>query len=228
MKHNEPLFSIMDLDSFFRGKKIMDIYITNPIFTKMKNLNLSTIFYAAFCMLFLLSTFAMAQNPRPRKSPKASVMQRIGADTDIVISYSRPGVKGRTIWGDLVPYGMYPGNRYSKDQPYPWRAGADENTTIEFNNDVLIEGEKIPAGKYGLHMVASEDEFQIMFNKKNDAWGSFSYNPDDDVLVVKVTPENAEYTEWLEFGFEDLSDTGATAFLQWDELKIPFRIELPE
>lgn len=190
---------------------------------KIKIILLSGIFALVFVAFTHLS---LAQDAKPRKSPKATVTQRIGADTDITIDYSRPGVKGRTIWGDLVPYGMYPGNNYSNNNPFPWRAGANENTTIEFNNDLLIEGEKISAGKYGLHMLASEDEFKIMFNKKNDAWGSYSYNADDNALVISVTPEKAEHKEWLEYGFENLSDTGATAYLRWEKHKIPFKIQL--
>lgn len=177
-------------------------------------------------ILFVLSNnFAFAQDG-PRKSPKASVSQRIGVDTDIAIDYSRPAVKGRTIWGDLVPYGMYPGNKYSKEKPFPWRAGADENTTIEFNHDLMIEGKKIAAGKYSIHMLAAQSEFKIMFNKNNSAWGSYSYNADEDALVVSVKPVKDANMEWLAFGFEDLSDTGATAYLRWEKLKIPFKIEL--
>lgn len=176
-------------------------------------------------VLMTYNNFVIAQDG-PRKSPKATISQRIGVDTDIVIDYSRPAVKGRTIWGDLVPYGMNPGNSYSKDKPYPWRAGANENTTIEFNHDLMIEGKKIPAGKYSIHMVPSQTAFKIMFNKNNSAWGSYSYNADDDVLVVNVTPTKGENSEWLEYGFDNLSDSGATAYLKWEKLIIPFKIEL--
>ena len=177
-------------------------------------------------VMMALAVDLQAQNDKPRKSPKAVTSQRIGVDTDITIDYSRPGVKGRKIWGELVPYGMYPGNKYSKDKPFPWRAGANENTTIEFNNDLKIEGKAIPAGKYGIHMLASEQSFKIMFNKKNADWGSYSYDASQDALVVEVTPVKAAHTEWLEYGFEDLSDNGATAYLKWEELKIPFKVEL--
>ena len=180
-------------------------------------------------LAFLLFTIAVpAQDAKPRKSPKASVMQRVGVDTDITIDYSRPAVKGREIWGALVPYGMNPGNKYSKGKPYPWRAGANENTTIEFNHDLLIEGQRIPAGKYSIHMLPSETEFKIMFNKKNDLWGSYAYDPAEDALVVSVKPVPASFTEWLEYGFDGLSDNGATAYLKWEKLKIPFKIELAE
>ena len=156
------------------------------------------------------------------------IRDRLGVDTDITIEYSRPGVKGRKIWGELVPYGMAPGNRYSKDQPYPWRAGANENTTIEFNKDLLIEGNKLPAGKYGIHMIPSEEDWTIIFSAKNDAWGSYAYNQEEDALRIKVTPEKAPHQEWLRYGFDDLAGTSATAFLHWEELKVPFKISLPE
>ncbi len=181
----------------------------------------------AITFLFV-AVIAFAQDAKPRKSPKASVTQRIGVDTDITIDYSRPGVKGRAIWGDLVPYGLTPGNKYSKGKPFPWRAGANENTTIEFNHDLLIEGKKIPAGKYSIHMVPSETEFKIMFNKKNDLWGSYAYDPAEDALVISVKPVPTAHTEWLEYGFDSLSANGATAYLKWEKLKIPFRIELAD
>ena len=170
--------------------------------------------------------FTYAQDAKPRKSPKATVSQQIGVDTDIVIDYCRPAVRGRTIWGELVPYGMYPGNNYSNEKPFPWRAGANENTTISFSNDVKVEGKVVPAGKYGLHMIAGKDEFKIMLNEVNDAWGSYAYDASKDVLSVSVKPEKNNHTEWLEYEFEDLSDTGTTLYLKWDKLKIPIKIQL--
>ncbi len=191
---------------------------------KKMRLTILTCFVALAALTYNIDV--EAQDAKPRKSPKASVSQTIGAGTDITIHYSRPGVKGRTIWGDMVPYGMYPGNKYSKEKPFPWRAGANENTTITFNHDLLIEGEKIPAGKYGVHMIVSEKSVKIMFNKKNDGWGSYAYNADEDMLTVKVTPVKDEHMEWLEFGFSELSDNGATAYLRWGKLKIPFKVQL--
>lgn len=176
--------------------------------------------------LLALPSSTLAQRGEIRKSLKAYVTQRLGLDTDITIDYSRPGVKGRKIWGELVPYGMVPGDRFSKGSPYPWRAGANENTTIEFNKDVLIEGNKLPAGKYGMHMIPSEKEWIIIFSKNNSAWGSFSYTQEEDALRVTVTPVEAPHQEWLIYGFEDLAGTSATAFLHWEKLKVPFKIEL--
>lgn len=178
--------------------------------------------------LLILPSITFAQGNQVRASLKASVTQRLGVDTDITIDYSRPGVKGRKIWGELVPYGLAPGNRYSKDKPYPWRAGANENTTIEFNKDILIEGNRLPAGKYGMHMIPSEKDWIIIFSKNNSAWGSYSYNQEEDALRVTVTPVEAPHQEWLMFGFEDPAGTSATAYLHWELLKVPFKIELPK
>lgn len=171
---------------------------------------------------------AFAQGNKIPASLKASVTQRLGTDVDITIVYSRPGVKGRKIWGELVPFGLAPGNKYSNDKPYPWRVGANENTTIEFNKDVLVEGKPLPAGKYGIHMIPSEKEWTIIFSKKNDAWGSFGYNQEEDALRVTVTPVKAPHQEWMMFGFDDLAGTSATAYLNWEQLKVPFKIKLAQ
>ena len=179
--------------------------------------------------LFLsLPSASSAQENNVRPSLKASVTQRLGLGTDITIDYSRPGVKGRKIWGGLVPYGMAPGSKESKGKPFPWRAGANENTTIEFNKDVLIEGNRLPAGKYGLFMIPSKKNWIIIFSKNDSAWGSFSYNQGEDALRITVTPVEAPHMEWLMYGFDDLAGTSATAYLRWDNLKVPFKIALPK
>ena len=193
----------------------------------MKRLSIISFFLILSFLLILPST-TLAQRNKVRPSLKASVMQRLGIDTDITIEYSRPGVKGRKIWGELVPYGLAPGNKYSNDKPFPWRAGANENTTIEFSKDVLIEGNKLPAGKYGIHIIPSEKDWIIIFSKNNSAWGSFSYNQEEDALRVTVTPAEALHQEWMMFGFDNLAGTSATAFLRWEKLKVPFKIELPK
>ena len=177
-------------------------------------------------VLMIMPSATLAQGNQVRPSLKASVTQRLGVDTDIKIDYSRPGVKGRKIWGGLVPYGLAPGNRYSNNKPFPWRAGANENTTIEFNKDILIEGNRLPAGKYGIHMIPSEKDWIIIFSKNNSAWGSFQYNQEEDALRVTVTPVKAPHQEWMVFGFDDLAGTSATSYLHWEELKVPCKIEL--
>lgn len=193
----------------------------------MKRLSIISFFLIlSFLLILPLTTFA--QRNQVPLSLKASVMQRLGIDTDITIEYSRPGVKGRKIWGELVPYGLAPGNKYSDGKPFPWRAGANENTTIEFNKDVLIEGNKLPAGKYGIHMIPSEKDWIIIFSKNNSAHGSYTYNQEEDALRVTVTPTEAIHQEWMMFGFDNLAGTSATAFLHWEKVVVPFKIELPK
>jgi len=171
-----------------------------------------------------LTAFAQGDGPRPSLAATAS--QTLGTDTDITVAYSRPGVKGRTIWGDLVPYGLAPGNSYSNDNPFPWRAGANENTTFATTGHLIVEGQRLPAGKYSVHMIPTESTWTIIFNHTNDAWGSYTYDEPWDALRVTVTPAAAPHQEWLLYGFEDLAGTSATVYLHWEELKVPFKIEL--
>jgi len=192
----------------------------------MKRSTLVSGFALGLAVVLALPVSSTAQKSEIRASLKASVMQALGTDAVITIEYSRPGVKGRKIWGDLVPYGLAPGNKYSENRPYPWRAGANENTTIELNKDVLVEGKPLPAGKYGIHMIPGEKEWTIIFSKNSSAWGSYSYKQEEDALRVTVTPVKAPFQEWLVYGFDDLAGTSATAFLHWEELKVPFKIQL--
>lgn len=181
-------------------------------------------------VLLVLPTEGLAQQPpaKVRPSLKASVMQTLGTDGVITIVYGRPGVKGRKIWGGLVPYGLTPGDKYSENKPYPWRAGANENTTFESNKDLLVEGKPLPAGKYGIHMIPGETEWVVIFSKNNSAWGSYTYKQEEDALRVTVTPVKAPFQEWMEFGFDDLGGTAASAYLHWVELKVPFKIQLAQ
>jgi hypothetical protein len=194
----------------------------------MKRIGLTSVLALGLIALLALPSASFAQRGQVRPSPKASVLQRLGADTDITIQYSRPGVKGRKIWGELVPYGMAPGNQYSMNKPFPWRAGANENTIIEFNKDILIEGNKLAAGKYAIHMIPSDKDWVIIFSKNSAAWGSFAYSQEEDALRVTVTPVKAPHEEWLTYGFDDLTGTSATAYLHWEQLKIPFKIKLAQ
>lgn len=175
-----------------------------------------------------LSSTAFAQEKKVRPSLHASVSQTIGVDTVITFDFSRPGVKERTIWGELVPYGLAPGNKYSEEKPFPWRAGANEKTTIEISNDVLVDGKPLPAGKYSIHMIPSEKDWIVIFNKVSEGWGSYDYDEAEDALRVTVTPVEAPFEEWMRFGFDDLAGTSAVASLLWEKLKVPFTISVAE
>jgi hypothetical protein len=91
-----------------------------------------------------------------------------------------------------------------------------------------VEGNKLAAGKYGIHMIASKTDWIIIFSKKNSEWGSFSYDESEDALRITVKPVHAPHEEWLTYGFDDLAGTSATGFLHWEKLKVPFKIELAE
>jgi tetratricopeptide (TPR) repeat protein len=150
------------------------------------------------------------------ESQRARVMQRVGA-TDITVDYSRPQVKGRSIWGDLVPYGQV------------WRAGANENTWIEFSGDVVILGKPLTAGKYGLHMIPGETEWTVAFNTVSNAWGSFSYNAERDALRVGVRPVGGlELMELLTYTMPVVTDSTATIRLRWEKLAVDIPIRVPQ
>src|SRR6266705_6285071 len=143
--------------------------------------------------IFGLTVAAFAQNDLnlPDVSQAAEVKQRI-ALTDITITYHRPLVNGRKIWGGLVPYGKV------------WRAGANENTTIEFSDPVSVEGQPLAKGIYGLHMIPTADSWTVIFSKMSSAWGSYSYKQEEDALRVNVKPRPIEMEEALEYEFEEL------------------------
>jgi hypothetical protein len=191
-----------------------------------RNIVLGLVFVVAFGLV--VSDSAFAQDKEVRASLPASVSQTLGVDTVITIDFSRPGVKGREIWGELVPYGMAPGNKYSKDKPFPWRAGANEKTTVEFSSDVTVNGKALPAGKYSIAMIPSEGDWTVIFNKNSEGWGTYDYDESLDALRVTVTPEKAPFQEWLRFGFDDLGGTSAVGFLHWENLKVPFTIAVAE
>jgi hypothetical protein len=149
----------------------------------------------------------------PRDSQHALVMQRIGI-TDITINYHRPQVKGRQIWGKLVPYGQV------------WRAGANENTTISFTDPVTIEGQPLARGVYGLFMLPGENEWIVIFSKVHTAWGSYTYKEADDALRVKVKPQASEPHELLTYDFEDVKPDSAVVTLCWEKLAVPFEISV--
>jgi len=164
-------------------------------------------------VLFIIPNFAQQNLTQPRVSQQASVSQRVGL-TDITINYHRPGVKGREIWGKLVPY----------DQV--WRAGANENTTISFSTRVKIDGVEVPAGKYGLHMIPTEKNWTVILSKDNAAWGSFFYDESHDQMRFTTTPSANDFHEWLSYTFDDVSSNSTTVGLRWENLRIPFTIDV--
>lgn len=201
-------------------------------------------FYAlAFTLLVLCgaqSASAQAPNVRlPRPSQKASVMQTIGV-TDLTITYSRPGVKGRKIWGEAPAEAAAKGtatlddaNSRQKDAPivpynHVWRTGANEATTFSVTDDVLINGQKLPAGTYSLHSIPGKDEWTIIFNSDAGQWGSFTYDEKKDVLRVKAKPQMvADTQEWLLYSIPEVMPSSAKVVIRWEKIAVPFTVEVP-
>ena len=161
----------------------------------------------------------------PQASPKASVMQSIGI-TDVTITYHRPGVKGREIWGKLITYGGDQIPSLNDGKTFPWRAGANENTVISFSHGVKINGNSLPAGSYGFHIFISETDWELIFSKNYTSFGSFFYNQEDDALRITVTPVKAPFQEKLLYGFEEFTFNSANVFLHWEKLKVSFKIDV--
>jgi tetratricopeptide (TPR) repeat protein len=192
----------------------------------MKHFNTKNLLKAlSFIIIIGSCSISWAQLNTPRGSQMATVKQRVGI-TDISIKYSRPSVKGRVIWGKLVPFGMN-NLGFGTAKESPWRAGANENTVIKFSDDVKIEGNPLKAGKYGLHMVIKENgDADIIFSNNYSAWGSFFYKPEEEVLKVTVKTKEIPHTELLTYDFVDVQPTSATAALLWEKKEIPFKIEV--
>jgi len=160
---------------------------------------------------------------------KCSVTQWIGP-VKVTVDYSSPDVHSPTgedrtgkIWGGLVPYGLHDLG-FSDCKQCPWRAGANENTVFTVSQDVTIEGQPLKAGAYGLHMIADPEEWTVIFSRNSTAWGSYSYDPAEDALRVKVKPAKSEYHEWLTYDFTDRQPDRATVALRWENLQVPIRV----
>jgi hypothetical protein len=194
----------------------------------------------------------LAQQPPkvrlPQASPSATVTQTIGV-TDISITYHRPSLKGRTAWGDISAEKVAelskknpgtsgegtvdgaPGS--GKDYPlapngHVWRAGANEATKFTVSDDVLINGQKLAAGAYSLHMIPAKDEFTVIFNKTADQWGSFRYDAKQDALRVKTKPVwKSESQEQLSYEIAATAANSAQVTLRWDKAAVPFTVEVP-
>ena len=178
-------------------------------------LNKKAISSFIICALLILTMEStLAQNfETPRPSPNATVSQTVGV-THITIDYSSPGVKDRTIWGELVPFGEV------------WRTGANEVTSITFDDPVKINGNELPAGTYGIHTIPGETEWEIIFSKDTEVDAGSNYDPEKDALRIKVKPEEAPFVERMIFIFTNTTDNGSTANLWWEKLRIPFDIEM--
>lgn len=196
----------------------------------------------AFSVILLLtitgSLFAQRLTAPPVGANQRSVVTQYLGMVSVTIDYNAPDVTSpngvdRTgqIWGQLVPWGIaanpfYP--NFGSAETMPWRAGANENTTIAFSHDVEIEGEALAAGTYALFMAPGETEWEIIFNRNSSAWGSFFYEPSLDALTVKVKPEKTDFfREWLTFEFDDRQLDTAKAVMHWEHLRVPFTISVP-
>jgi hypothetical protein len=172
---------------------------------------------ALACLVVLFSAVlaspTLAQergNDEARVSPNAAVSQTIGT-TEVRLTYGRPQVKGRTIFGDLVSYNEV------------WRTGANEATTISFSDDVMIEGESLAAGTYSFYTIPGPDAWTLIFNDNANQWGT-DYDESADVLRVDVPAESASKREMMTFLFENVTDTKGTCVLHWAETRVPFTI----
>lgn len=147
----------------------------------------------------------------PRPSPRAQVTQTIGI-TDITVDYGRPGVKGRRIWGSLVPYDRV------------WRSGADENTFITFSTAVTVGGHEIPAGSYGIHMIPGRVYWTIILSSQYRAWGSFTYDESEDVVRVQVRSREVPHRERLLYYFDDIASNSARVTMEWEKRAVSFEV----
>lgn len=187
-------------------------------------------------LIVLCAGSAWAQaitTPPSGENQKASVTQFIGP-VRVTIDYSSPDVHAPSgedrrgkIWGEVVHWG-FKDEAFGTCSQCPWRAGANENTVFTVSHDVLVEGQRLPAGSYGLFMAAGPDEWTVIFSKNHTSWGAYYYDPSEDALRVKVKPSKAEFNEWLTYEFTDRRPDRATVALKWEELQVPFTISVPD
>lgn len=180
----------------------------------------------ALCILISSVSFCQLTTTASGGNKKAVVGERIGL-TDVTIHYDRPGVRGREgkIWGQLVPVG-FTNLGFGTAKAAPWRAGANENTTITFSTNVKVENTALPAGTYGLFMAYDPNETTVIFSKNSSSWGSYYYDDKEDALRIKVKPVKLDQsTEWLKYEFTNQTDSTATVQLEWEKLGIPFSIQ---
>ncbi len=186
-----------------------------------------------YCLLisvivFCFASAGFAQVALPRESQRQEIVQTVG-DAKVSIVYHRPNTKARKIWGcetkDVVPIAN---NLYPCVVPYGqvWRAGANENTTIEFTRDVSVNGSPIPAGKYGFHIIPGRADWTLIFSKDNDKGGSFSYDEKNDALRVKVRPVSSPMQETLIYEFDDVTPRSTLVNLRWEKIAVPFTVDI--
>jgi len=170
-------------------------------------------FQLSLALIFIFSFIVFGQQVKtPRPSPDATVTQMIGV-TEVKIDYSSPGVKGRKIWGELVPFGEI------------WRTGANEVTSITFSDPVKVNGNDLPAGTYGIHTKPGESEWEFIFSKDTKIDGGSNFDKEKEVLRVKAKPEEHHFMERMTFLFTDVTDNSANVNLMWDKLKVSFKVE---
>lgn len=198
-----------------------------------KFLILSTIFLA---IVMVGAQASSAQLRLPRGSQKASVMQTIGV-TDLTITYHRPGVKGRKVWGDPPPTAKGEGtldNSNTRPEGMPlvpyghiWRTGANDATQFIVTDPVKINGQPLPAGDYSLHTIPGKDEWIIVFNENANQWGSFNYDASKDTLRIKTKPRwAAENQEWMSIDIDPTTDNSATVTISWEKIRVPFTVSV--
>jgi hypothetical protein len=164
--------------------------------------------------LFLMGSQATAQIKMPAASPTATLKQAVGI-TDVTVEYSRPSIKGRKIFGDLAPYGRL------------WRTGANASTKLTFSDEVLLDGNKVPAGKYALYTIPGEKEWTIIIHKNTEHWGDGgnAYKAAEDLVRFKVTPKKlSDKVETFTIGLADQTNNGATLQIMWENTLVPVKI----
>lgn len=177
------------------------------------------IFLLIVVMLGALNISAQDVTGTTRLSQKATISQRIGT-TDIEIVYSSPLARGREIFGNIVPY-----NFIVDGKEYPWRAGSNQNTVIKFSHPVLIEGQALDSGSYGLHVFVTEKEWTFIFSNNSTSWGSFQYDKEADALRVITPAKDIDYQDWLSYDFIKREAESANVELAWAKKSSTFKIE---
>jgi hypothetical protein len=174
--------------------------------------------YLIGIITLVFATNVLAQLTLPRASQRSEISQTVG-DTEVAIVYNRPNVKERKVWGakgeePIVPYGEV------------WRTGANEATVFEVSKDVMINGQKLPKGKYSLHTIPNKDEWTIIFNKTWNQWGSFNYKVEEDALRVNVKPLSGEFKETMTIDVDNVTETTADLVIAWEKVRVPFKLDV--